>query len=158
MIRALLLLAFALAICSGCSPNGPPVHFVVPNGFTGEIRLILNESGGTEIKRIDGRYTYRIPSSGVLHVTSFKPCEPWHVQTSAYEDGTPIPQEYETWSGPNGEKPKLGKNAVVFQGGGLSQRNDEPPVTTYFVGSTLDYEDWQRQKNPFLSDTERENR
>ncbi len=144
MVCALRLLPFTLAIWSGCSANGPPVHFVVPNGFTGEIRLILDESGGTEIERINGKLTYQIPLNGVLHVTSFKPFEPWHVQTAAYEDGTPIPQEYETWAGPNGEEPKLGKDVVVFQGGGLSHRNDEPPVTTYFVGSTLAYEEWHR--------------
>lgn len=160
MIRTILLLPLALAICSGCSRKGPPVHFVVPNGFTGEIRLILDESRGAEIKLVDGKYTYRIPRSGVLQVTSHKPFERWHERTAAYEDGTPLPQDHETWTGPHGEKPKYGKNVVVFHGHALSQRDNEPPEMIYFVGSTLDYEEWayKRAKGPYSSDAGPENR
>lgn len=147
MIRALLLIPLTVAGFLGCSSDGRQVHFVVPVGFTGPIQLILDESDGTEIVDAQGKFTYRIPADGVLHVTTFKPLENLHQKTAAYEDGTPIPQEHETWAGPHGEPPKIGKNLVVFQGGGMSQQNGQPPVQTYFVGTALAYEEWQRRPN-----------
>ena len=158
MVRTLTLLFPVLVACVGCSSYGSPVHFVVPIGFKGPIRLVLDESNGIEVTTTNGKLFYRIPSTGTLSVTSFKPFEPLSVRTTAYEDGTPIPQEYETWTGPNGEKPTLGKDSVVFQSRGFSQRNDDPPVMTFFVGSIVEFEEWPRQQPPFLSDAETESR
>ena len=147
-----LLAIIALALC-GCGSNGTPVHFVVPNDFKGEVRLILDGAHGTEVKPSQGRYEYRIPASGNLRVTSFKPFEPMHVQTAAYEDGTVLEAEIETKKGPQGEQPLLGKDAVVLCGGGLSQKNYEAPVTTFFVGTTAEYEKWQQEQNHSTSST-----
>lgn len=145
MPRLLLLLA-SLVVC-GCFNNSPPVHFVCPNGFRGPIELILDPSQGSEPVLRNDVYWFHIRDDGVLRLTSFAPLQPgWHTETAAFEDGTPIPQEHDAWSGPNGEPPKLDKTAIVFSGGGLSRRNNDPPVITFFVGSTVDYEAWQNQR------------
>lgn len=133
--------ALAIAIC-GCGDRGAPVHFIFPNGFRGEVQLVFDPSNGDEIRLIDGRYVYRLPESGILHVRSFAPFERWHEETAAFDDGTTVPQDYLTRSGPNGEAPELGKNAVVYHSGGLRQHNDEPPVMWSFVGTTTEYETW----------------
>ena len=140
-----LLAIFGLALC-GCGSNGTPVHIVVPNGFKGEVRLVLDGVHGTEVKPSQGRYEYRIPASGILRVTSFGPFKGWHVQTAAYEDGTVLEPEVETVEGPHGEKPRLGKDVVVFCGGSVGQKNHEAPVMTYFVGSVVEYEKWQQER------------
>ena len=140
-----LLAIFTLALC-GCGFDGTPVHIVVPNGFKGEVRLILDGAHGTEVKPSQGRYEYRIPASGILRVTSFKPFEPMHVQTAAYENGAVLESDIETVEGPLGEKPLLGRDVVVFCGGSVSRKNQEAPVMTYFVGSVVEYEKWQQEK------------
>lgn len=147
-----LLAIFTLALC-GCGSTGTPVHIVVPNGFKGEVRLILDGVHGAEVKPSQGRYEYRIPASGTLRVTSFGPFEGWHVQTAAYEDGTVLESDVETVEGPHGEKPRLGKDVVAFCGGSVGQKNHEAPVMTYFVGSVVEYEKWQQEQNLSASST-----
>ena len=134
----------ATLLFSGCYNSSPPVHFICPNGFRGPIELILDPAEGTQPVLREGVYSFVIPDDGVLRLTSFAPFQSgWHTQTAAFADGTSIPQEYETWSGPHGERPKLDKAAVVFSGGGYSRRDDDPPVITFFVGPTIEYDDWQ---------------
>lgn len=146
MIRiSSLLLLFALA-CSGCSSEGSPVHLVVPNGFTGELRLILDPTRGTEIPRTNGRYTYNFPSDGTLYVKSFAPFVNWHKQTSAYADGTPIPDAIETVPGPNGMPATVGKDVVVLNGGSFGTRNDGPETGRYYVGTVAEYEKYLERR------------
>ncbi len=110
-----------------------PVHFVVPDGFRGEIRLVLDPENGERIRLANGRFTYPILDNGILHVTSFKPLQVYHVQAANYADGSPLLQEFEADEPWTGDK-------IAFRGGGMSRLNDDPYVITYFVGTAADFE------------------
>lgn len=150
MTRSLQWLIVGVLACCGCSSYGKPVHFVVPLEFRGPICLILTESDGVEVIPTGGKYVYRVSSTGVMRVTSFKPFEPWHETTAAYEDGTMIPHELdrlESWRGPDQPEPKIGEDVVVFQGGSISQRNNGPYIMTFFVGTVAEFTAWKQQGN-----------
>jgi hypothetical protein len=99
--------------------QGTPVHFVFPGGFKGPVRLVLDPSAGEDITPTNGQIIYAIPADGLLRVKSFEPFRGWHKQTANYEDGTVIPNEYETWVG------------VVFHGGGESSQPDRSPEMSW---------------------------
>ena len=136
-------LPVVLVIALGCSLNGMPVHIVVPNDFKGEVRIVQDKSQGLDVVPTAGRYVYSISADGVLYVKSLQPFGPMHKETAGYEDGTSLPSEHETWIGPNGEPANLGKDAIVLSGGGESSGMNKPPTITFFVGSTIEYEEWQ---------------
>jgi hypothetical protein len=118
---------------------------------------VLDPTNGAEIAKVDGKFVYRIPESGELRVKDFDHF--WEFrQTASYQDGTKIPIEWETWTGPLGEPPTLGKDVVVFQGGGISVSMNDPMVMSFYVGSVNEYEEWQRKQNPFLSGTDANSR
>jgi hypothetical protein len=149
MLRSFRPAILLLALCYGCSSYGTPVHFVVPAEFRGPIFLVLDESDGIEVTPTGGKYVYRIPVTGLVRIKSFKPFEPWHKETASYDDGTPIPHElerYKTWRGPHQDDPPIADDAIVFQGGSITQRNDEPHVMNYFVGTASEFAAWQRDR------------
>ncbi|MCH7885441.1 MAG: hypothetical protein IIC01_09350 [Planctomycetes bacterium] len=75
------------------APSGPPVHFILPDGWQGKFKLALNKAGGIQIDLKNDCYTYRIPEIGVLRVKSFAPFKQWHGITMAFEGGVSIPDE-----------------------------------------------------------------
>lgn len=40
--------------------------YLIPEGFTGRVNIILNQKGGSPTKYEDGRRVYEIPSDGIL--------------------------------------------------------------------------------------------
>jgi hypothetical protein len=147
MNKVLIASLLASVVFCGCSIDGSPVHFVVPVGFEGPVRLILDPVSGVDIPITNGRYIFQIPPNGILYVKTFSQFEPMHVQTASWNDGTSIAQDYHTWVGPNGEPATLGPDAVVFQGGGVSKRNDDPEQMTFFIGSGAEYEELLRAQS-----------
>lgn len=116
-----------------------PVHFIVPNGFRGEIRLVLDPQNGERIGLANGRFTFRIPDNGILHVASFGPLQEPHMQTASYADGSPLLLENEADEAWLSEK-------IALRGGGMSRLNDEPYVITYLVGTATDCEKISAEK------------
>jgi hypothetical protein len=113
--------------------EGPPIHFVVSNGFKVPIRLPLDPIAGKEVAPTNGQFVYVIPAHGVLPVKSFEPFRRWHKETASYADGTAIPNEYETWIG------------GVFHGGGEYSHNDLPPEMRWFVGTRSEFMRFDRR-------------
>lgn len=73
------------------APSGPPADFILPDGWRGKFKLVLDRAGGIPIDLDNGHYTYRIPEIGVLRVKSLAPFKQWHGITMAYEGGSSIP-------------------------------------------------------------------
>ena len=92
------------------------VHHVLPDGYVGMFKIVLDETGGVEISPKDGRYVYEIPASGILKVKSFAPFRPWHDESAAYRDGTKI----KLWDS------KVPDDAVVLRSLGESTRGSGP--------------------------------
>src|SRR5262245_55201624 len=87
---------------------------IVPNGFTGIVWLI-EDSQSKEIPKVQGRYRIVIPANGVLRVKSLHPLRQWHEFSARYEDGTPIPNDYDG---------KLAPQAIAVRGSGSGGRHE----------------------------------
>lgn len=81
------LLAFAFGCNDG---SGPPIHFIAPNGFRGNIDIIHDAKNGTNLVNREGTLLCVIPATGQLRVKSLKPFQSWHSETASYADGTPL--------------------------------------------------------------------
>jgi hypothetical protein len=78
-------------LCGGCQTNRPEIHFVVPVGFRGYIRIIPNADDGIVPERNGQKWTFVIPKSGMLKVKGPDPFDTWHNETAAFADGTSLP-------------------------------------------------------------------
>lgn len=65
MLIYLISLVHLLAL-SSCHQKAEPETYLLPNGFTGRVNIILNQKEGSEMKYEDGRRVYEIPSDGIL--------------------------------------------------------------------------------------------
>ena len=73
--------------------SGPPVHFILPDGYRGAFRIVVDPVG-LDVKPTNGTYVFRIPVGGILRVKSARPFRRWHEETAAYNDGTTIPDGF----------------------------------------------------------------
>jgi hypothetical protein len=109
------------------------IHFVLPSGYVGAFRLVLDKQAGVDMKLENGRYTLEIPKDGTLKVRSFKPFAELHEKTAAYKSGEEIPHD------PSGSlMPKAYALRRVWVVIGDIDENGEmvPPVVwTYIVGT-----------------------
>jgi hypothetical protein len=78
------------AVLFGCSSSGPPVDFILPDGFRG-IFVIIPDSEADPMTFRDGRYVVHIPESGILFVANVEPFNKWHTQTAYYSSGIQLP-------------------------------------------------------------------
>lgn len=87
----LFLGLFSLLGCGLMSDlRNPSVHYVLPDGYVGMFKIILDEKEGKDIRLGDSRYTYEIPEDGILKVKNFEPLRQMHGETAAYKNGTRI--------------------------------------------------------------------
>jgi hypothetical protein len=109
------------------------IHFVLPNGFVGAFKLVLDKQAGVEMKLENGRYTLEIPRSGSLKIKSFKPFAELHQTTAAYRSGKMIPYD------PSGS---LTPKTIAFRDvwmiiGDIDGKGEmvPPVVRTYMIGT-----------------------
>lgn len=73
LISVLLILSIGPKSCADAqTQSDPEIHFVLPNGFVGAFKLVLDRETGVDMKLKNGRYTLEIPNNGVLKINSFK--------------------------------------------------------------------------------------
>ena len=109
-----------------------PVHLVVPAGFRGGFKLLLDEQAGLVLREQGGRINVTIPNSGILHVRSFAPFEWWHSQTAAFSDGSRLPSEHEV--GPGFVALRGGASGSCSGGGAPSET-----YTWWFIGTEQEF-------------------
>lgn len=107
--------------------HGPSVHFVLPTGFRGGFKLVLDQVDGTDVSVQQGRITFKIPESGILRIRSFGFSEHWHTESAAFADGSTIPDQFQV--GPNQLAMRAAKGCGPTRG------------IWYFVGSHKEWQD-----------------
>ncbi len=75
--------------------SGHAVVLIIPNGYRGPVRLIIDRDHGNDIPLKDGKYTYHVPKDGTLLIKDASPFRQWHAESAIYASGTPIPNEYD---------------------------------------------------------------
>lgn len=75
------------------SRSGYPIVMVIPDGYRGPVRLIINNQEGVEVPLENGKYTYHIPESGTLLIKDDSPFRQWISMTTVYSNGKPIPMD-----------------------------------------------------------------
>jgi hypothetical protein len=119
----------------GINPS-TPVHFVVPNGFRGEIQITQDKTNGivpivkTNLIEID------IPTNGCVVLKNSEFLFTEYSESASYADGTPIPDPDMTSSGQ-----EFPRDAVGFYTGGTEMAASHPKETvTWFVGTKEEME------------------
>src|SRR5262245_33611885 len=87
LIRCLAVAAM-LCLCEGCSDSGAPLHFILPNGFKGEVQIVEDRGSGLTGTKESGQFTYVVPIGGKLRVRSLRPFSEWHKESAAFQNGT----------------------------------------------------------------------
>ena|ERR1041384_4446761 len=87
MQRVLAVMLLGLCLCTGCNDSGAPLHFVLPDGFKGEIRIVKDPDQGSSVREEGGRFTYIIPPDGQLRVRSLAPFSHWHKESAVFQNG-----------------------------------------------------------------------
>jgi hypothetical protein len=88
--RALIVIGVGAA--TGCSGSGRPIEYVVPDGYTGRVWVLLDPEA-PDLPVVNGRYRVMFPASGVFRVKSMSPFEHWHEASARYEHGRSLPTD-----------------------------------------------------------------
>jgi hypothetical protein len=86
-----LMLPFLWA--TGCLLGEKEVQldYVLPNGFTGVVKLQSERPDGVAVIRTNDTYTLVFPDSGILKIKGKLPTLNWHSLNARYANGTAIP-------------------------------------------------------------------
>jgi hypothetical protein len=84
---------FTPLLLAGCDllDRGPALHFILPDGFHGEIRIEqgVADASGPPLER--GHYTIRIPSTGLVRVKTMELFSHWHKERAFSSSGRELP-------------------------------------------------------------------
>lgn len=84
-------------LLAGCAPQpSPPIHFQLPAGYVGVFALMLDSTNGISVGITNGKYTYIIPTNGVLRVKTFDPFTQPHTESASYAGGNLIPMDVDS--------------------------------------------------------------
>jgi hypothetical protein len=86
--RYFILLLISLSV-AGCDNSlDRPIHFVIPNDFTGPFVIVVNPDHPDRIVEYADRYQLTIPEDGVICTENIDIFRRWHQTTVAYANGT----------------------------------------------------------------------
>jgi hypothetical protein len=113
---------FAIALLGGCGKK-PTLEYVVPNGYTGILKLCGGVADGVTLTPTNGLIVLTFPSSETLNVKGPLPVFEWHKERARYADGTDIPIY--------GFDSNVSNNIISLRGLGVKNDNRE---CWYLVG------------------------
>ena len=125
LMRLLLLTACVVA---GCDPSlDRPIHFVIPDGFSGPFVIVSNPSYPDAIVKYTDRYEVTVPLDGVFRTNNIAIFQRWHTVTAAYESGKRLPADE--------------PNLSAFHSGYTSygSDSDNTSLSWHYVGSYDDF-------------------
>ncbi len=106
------------------------LEFVIPNGFSGVLRLRAGSAEGAVLQATNGWITMVFPVSGTLDVQGKLPTIEWHKPVARFADGAPIPIPGPATSVPD--------DVVALRGLGIKNNNTED---WYLVGKADQMQD-----------------
>jgi hypothetical protein len=121
----------------------PPVLIIVPNGFRGPIKLVIDPKSGDHIPLVDGQYTVRIPKSGLLIIKSADPVTQWHSERAMFANGDSLPRDYDRTFPPETIRMYF-LGSRFFRDGDFIQESID-----YFVGNEFDFRLYQKTAPDF---------
>lgn len=120
------VLAVVSLICTLIScKSSAEVHYVIPDGYVGMFKIVLDEREGVDVSPKNGRYTYEIPQSGILKVRSFAPFRTGYEASAAYRNGTKI----------NLAGDGVPDEAIALRDLGEEIRGNGPPIIVLVIGT-----------------------
>ncbi len=69
-----------------CSGTGPPVLYILPDNFRGQIKLVV-DAEAPEVPLLDGNYVVRVPREGLVKVKSTDFLFQWHEVRARFKSG-----------------------------------------------------------------------
>src|SRR5206468_1761434 len=75
---------------------GYPVILVIPNGYRGPVKLVVDRREGVDIPATEGAYRFIVPPGGTLPIKDAGPFHQWHTLTAVFANGGRIPHQYES--------------------------------------------------------------
>lgn len=109
--------------------SGYPIVLVIPEGYRGPVRLVVDEEDGVDVPLEKGKFTYHIPQSGTLRIKDDSPFRRWHPETAMYTNGRPIPIDYNE---------TLAADTVSLHSFGSGAEG----TVEYFVGTKIELQDY----------------
>lgn len=144
-----------LALCvilTGCNSGTERiVHINVPDGYRGEIKLIVSENGDPKVQseHIERQtknhslvYRYKVPKDGTLIIPSWEPFDSWHKVEASYRGNGKLP----VWGYDGASEDTV----YLFEAGGRhtsSSSSTDERALLFFVGTRREYENhrgWDR--------------
>jgi hypothetical protein len=116
-----LLLMFAMTV--GCQEKTITLEFIVPNGFSGVLKLRAGSAEGATLAATNEVISLVFPASGTLDIKGKLPTLEWHRPVARFADGTRIPIPWGGTSVPD--------DVIAIRGLGIKSKNTED---WYLVG------------------------
>ena len=114
----LLMLGVAIAGCDNSLDR--PIHFVLPDSFSGPFVIVVNPAYPDAIVRKSDRYEVTVPLDGVFRTNNIGILQRWHKLAAAYENGNRLPTEESDLS--------------AVHSGETSYGRDKTSLSWYYVG------------------------
>jgi len=84
-----------VGIMSCLEQSGDPIVLIIPEGYRGEVRLLIDKQQGVDVPLTSGRHIYQVPESGVLQIKDASPFLHWHTLGARYTNGKAILIDYD---------------------------------------------------------------
>jgi hypothetical protein len=104
-------------LLAGCNRSGKPILIVLPDGFTGEFRIVKDSQNGREPVEENGSWVFEIPSDGTLRVKDDRPFYSFHEQVIRYKNGKSVRcEDLGTLAGSRPTGPNSSEASTDFDG------------------------------------------
>jgi len=93
MVTRAAFLAITPVLLASCDflDRGPDIHFILLDGFHGEIRIEQGVADASDPPLEQGHYTIRIPSAGLVRVKTMELFSHWHKERAFSSNGRELP-------------------------------------------------------------------
>jgi hypothetical protein len=106
---------------AGCSDSlDRPIHFVLPDGFTGPFIIVSDSKYPDRIRKLNDRYELSIPTSAILRTNNTDIFNRWHKKSASYRSSQPFPTD--------------AHGNLLFFSGPTGTKNNTRYISWYYVG------------------------
>lgn len=140
LIIGILATGVPMGVLAHDRATGYPISIVVPVGYRGPVRLIIDGERGQAVPLTDGWYRYRILENGTRIIKDSSPFNRWHTERMIYANGEIIPSDHE-----NNQPPEVVTCRSLGYTSRSSTTGEKQEYMEYFVGTRKDLEGYYEQ-------------